>query len=176
MHIISQLFEILTLRRKVAELEYNPSVALLAGAVLVALGAYVNSLSPGLSQPFALSLAQYSVQALLLYGLLAMQSKSGRFIQTISALYGVTVMIQLASLVTLSVPGLVVIGLTLAIWNFYISIVIVRDTLETSTLMGLLWIFALNAASVVVLMTLFPDFQSMIQAVVEQMETAPTSD
>ncbi len=76
MQIFSQLFEILILRRKVADLEYNPNVALLAGAVLVAVGAYVNSLSPELSRPFTLSFAQYAVQALLLYGLLALQAKA----------------------------------------------------------------------------------------------------
>lgn len=175
MHIFSQLFEILILRRKVADLEYNPNVALLAGAVLVAVGAYVNSLSPELSRPFTLSFAQYAVQALLLYGLLALQAKGGRFVQTISALYGVTVMIQLASLVTISIPGMVILGLSLTIWNFYISIVILRDSLETSTLVGLLWILALNAVSVVILMTLFPDFQAMIQNVVEQMQAEQTN-
>ncbi len=70
---------------------------------------------------------------------------------------------------------MVILGLSLTIWNFYISIVILRDSLETSTLVGLLWILALNAVSVVILMTLFPDFQAMIQNVVEQMQAEQTN-
>ncbi|HAU67314.1 MAG: hypothetical protein P8I38_10580 [Arenicella sp.] len=172
MDTIRQLFEIITLRRKVGDLDYNPSVALIAGAVLVSLGAYINSLTPELSQPFAISLVQYIVQAALLYGLLSMLSKSSRFVQTASAIFGTTALLQIMALILIVTTGFAAMGFSFTIWNFYISIIILRDSLEITTLVSLLWTLALQALTAVIVMMLFPDFLAMIQSVAEQINSA----
>ncbi len=173
MQAITQLFEIISLRRKVGDLDYDPSVALISGAVLIAMGAYINSLTGEITQPFALSATQYLAQAALLYALLSAKAKANRFTQTISAIFGTTVILQLASLSAAWI-GLGIISVGLTIWNFYISIVILRDSLETETLFAFLWTLALNAVSVLIIVTLFPDFADMLQATIEKLENPPS--
>lgn len=63
-------------------------------------------------------------------------------------------------------------GFSFTIWNFYISIIILRDSLEITTLVSLLWTLALQALTAVIVMMLFPDFLAMIQSVAEQINSA----
>ena len=172
MQTIQQLFEIIFRRRSVSDLNYDPSIAIIGGAVLIAIGAYANSLSGQVDSPMAMSVAQYVLNTVLLIVLLAAYSKSSRAVQVLSALYGVSALIQVVAIGLQQINGLGILVMFLVVWNFILSIVILREGLDTSILPPLLWTLAINGVTVMIMFALFPDFAEQGQQMVREMEQA----
>lgn len=172
MQIIHQLFEVIMRRRAVSDLTYDPTIAIIGGAVLMALGGYTNSLQPELESPMFMSVVQILINTLLLVALLRAYSKGSRSVQVLSALYGVSALLQTVALLAMQLNGLQIFVTFILVWNFILSIIILREGLETTILAPLLWTVAINMVTIVILLGLFPDFAEVFQAMLQEIEKA----
>ncbi|MEO0367705.1 MAG: hypothetical protein AAF197_02850 [Pseudomonadota bacterium] len=168
MQSIVQIFEIITRQRAPGDLEYNPAIAVIAGAVLISLGTYINSGLAQLSTPMLISAVQVLGQAMLTFVLLNVQGKGNRFVQTISAIFGVTVIVQVMALLTTPLPGGPAIAMLLNFWGFFISVIILKDALESGMLVAILWTITISIGVFLMLFVMFPDFEAFFKEIMEQ--------
>ncbi len=96
-----------------------------------------------------------------------MNGKSVRFVQTCTAVFGVSALLGLLTLAIVYVPGLAIFTLLISGWGLYLMVVIMREALECSTLRALLIIIGIQVFSVIVLLLLFPNFLVELQSLLE---------
>ena len=172
MHIIQQLFEIIVRKRQPQDLTYSLNAAIVIVSLTVALGTAVFATIPQLSIPFAYSITLSLTQALMIYAILAIANKSNRYIQTITALFGVSLIIALLDLIVIKAGFLSALSLPLKIWNLILIVLIFRAALDCSTPQAIVKTIAYHFLAGVTLFFLFPNFSNeVIQGLQEaQME------
>lgn len=162
MNILTQLLQIITLKRRPQDIDYDEFSALLYVAIVIGLGYFINTLSAIYSKPFQYSLVQNIAFVITLYGVLAINKKQSRFIQTCTALFGVSAIVQFVSLSSVYIPVLKYFSYFLTGWLIYLTILVLRESLETNTIAALLVLISINILSIVPLVTLYPSFMQDI--------------
>ncbi len=171
MHIIQQLLEIILRKRQPQDIAYNLNAAIATVVLTVLLGTLVYSRFPQFSMPLAYNLTLAGVQALAVYGLLAMAKKANRFVQTITALFGVSVILQILTIGAGMTTILSPLGLVFTVWNMVLIIFIIRAALECSTLQAIVQVIAYHFLMIFMLLLLFPKFQDEVKALSELAQT-----
>ena len=170
MSIVVQLFEIVIRRREPQDIDYDITAAALSFAAIVAMGFFITSIQTAYSKPLMYSFAQSVIHGLIVFVLLKFSNKENRYIQTITALFGVSVILQMVSLILLQVPEIASLTLLLSIWNFVLAVLILKAALECSTLQSVLLTIAYQMIALVMLVSLFPDLSSEFMSLLEQGE------
>ena len=172
MQIIKQLVEISLRKRQPQDLAYNLQAAILLAMSVVFLR-YTSFISlSSLSNPLGYSLVSVIGESLVIYALLRSQNKTGRFVQTITALFGVTVIATIASVI-MSVTVVLQLALpVLMIWSIYLMVLILRAALECSIIASLMLTIGYNAIGYMLVILLFPKFQSEMLAEWELIKAA----
>lgn len=168
MNILTQLLQIISLRRRPQDIDYDEFSAFFYVGMAIGVGYILNTVPGFYTRPFQYSLVQNLMQAVALYGILAINGKGPRFVQTCTTLFGVSAILQTASLLTLVVPGLAIFSLFLTIWVFYLTIIILRESLDSSTLMAVFVAIAIGFVSVAAVLMIYPDFLDEAVTLYEQ--------
>ncbi|MEM7361140.1 MAG: hypothetical protein AAF431_18780 [Pseudomonadota bacterium] len=168
MNILTQLLEIIFLKRQPQDIDYDEFSAFFYVAMAIGVGYIINTISGAYSRPLQYSLVQNVMQAVALYGILAINKKGNRFIQSCTTLFGVSAILQLVSLTSILIPGLAIFSLFLAGWVFYLTIIILRESLESSTLMAVFVAISIGFVSVAAVIMIYPDFLTEFVAIYEQ--------
>jgi len=168
MQIIRQLAEIAVRKRDPQDLDYSLEAAIILTMSVVFLR-YVSFNSMGeLSNPLGYSLVSVIGESGLIYALLRSQSKDNRFVQTLTGLFGITV---IATAVSVLMAITVVLQLALpmlVIWSIYLAVLILRTALECSMFLTI----AYNAFGYLLVILLFPSFQTEMLAEWENIKAA----
>ena len=172
MTILIQLFEIIILKRKPRDISFDVSAAGLAFAATIATSYFNVVAVDTFSQPLPFVLAQAVTQAIIFYLLLTITRKQVRFTQTITALFGVSAILQFVGLIVLQIPGLGIFGLFITLWNLYLMIMILREAIDCSTLQSVLLTIFYHFLIGVVLLILFPDIFEQMQTIMNAAQPA----
>ena len=163
MTIFQQLLQIILRQRQPQDIDHDQSAAMFY-VVLTAGLSYVTSAQSGIfSHPLLISLVQTAVQAGILFLILRMSGFALRFVQTCTALFGITAILSVAVWLLGMVPALsITVGVLLA-WSFYLNILIMRDALDASFPKAILLAVALGILSVFITMMIVPSYLSDAQ-------------
>jgi len=165
MSLVLELFQIITLKRKPQDLSYDQVAAILSFVSLITMGFFINGMMSAYSQPLGYAIVHSSTQAVVVYGLLRWNNKSLRFVQTITALFGTTVILQMLSLIALQSSLFAATSLLLSMWNIYLVIIILRTALDCTTLVSIAYtIIGYHLVSMLVLILIYPNFPAEITA------------
>ncbi|NND83173.1 MAG: hypothetical protein HKN50_12160 [Gammaproteobacteria bacterium] len=167
MNILLQLLEIITLRREPQDLQYDEMAAAFYFVASVGLGYITHIIAAVYSQPLMYSVVLNCAQAGTLYGVLSLKGHKNRFVQTCTAVFGVTVLLGLARLIFAHIPLLGILVLAVVGWALYLLVIIVRAALDCSTINALLVVIVMEFVSVVVLLLVFPQFLVEFQQLLE---------
>ncbi len=170
MTIVQQLFEILIRKRQPHDLDYDISAAVMSFVAIVGLGYVITSMQSVYTKPLAYSVTQSLTQAIVIYLLLKVAKKENRFVQTITAIFGVSVMLQMTSLIFLQVPILAATTLFLTLWNFYLSILILKAALECSILQSVMLTIGYQFIVLFVLTIFYPELIEEFMSLADQMK------
>ncbi|MFT6031549.1 MAG: hypothetical protein ACI854_000073 [Arenicella sp.] len=160
MQIIKQLVQISLRKREPQDLEYSLQAAILLAMSIVFLR-YISFLSmTSLSNPFGYSLVSIIGESLAIFALLRSQNKTGRFVQTITALFGITVIATMVSVI-MSITVILQLALPfLLVWSIYIMVLILRSALDSTMIGSVMLTIGYNAIGYLVVILLFPSFQA----------------
>ncbi|MFT6409058.1 MAG: hypothetical protein ACJAQ6_002481 [Arenicella sp.] len=160
MQIIKQLVQISLRKREPQDLDFSLQAAILLAMGIVFLR-YISFLSmSSLSNPFGYSLVSIIGESLAIFALLRSQNKTGRFVQTITALFGITVLATMVSVI-MSVTVILQLALPfLLLWSIYLMVLILRAALDCSLVASLMFTIGYNAIGYLLVMLLFPKFQT----------------
>lgn len=167
MAILLELFEIIALKRKPQDISFDTVSAITAFVAAVAVSYFSVGAANVTTQPLPFVLSQALTQAIIFYILLSITGKQNRFTQTITALFGVSAILQMIGLVTLVLPGLEFLGLFITGWNLYLMIIILREAIECSTLQSVGITILYHFVIGVVLYTLFPEIFEQMQSLMQ---------
>jgi uncharacterized protein (DUF486 family) len=172
MQIIKQLIQILLRKREPQDLDYSLQAAILLAMSVVFLRYISFSSMSSLSNPLGYSLVSSIGEALVIYALLRSQDKAGRFVQTVTALFGITVLVTMASVI-MTVTVILQLALpVLVIWSIYLTVLILRAALDCSMLASLMLTIGYTAISYLLVILIFPKFQTEMLAEWETIKTA----
>ena len=154
MNIFNQLIQIITLQRRPSDIDYNETALALAfagavGSGYLFAGAFLQVFSE-LSKvvltrpPLWLIVIQLLTQCGFFYLLLKYNEKENRFVQTVTALFGITALLQLICFVSLQVPQLLIVTPLAIGWNIYLMVTVLSQAIECSLGKALLIIIAYN--------------------------------
>jgi len=175
MKILFELLEIIILRRRPRDISYNVSAAAIAFMITIA-ATYISAVAINVfTQPFLFVITQGLLQTIIFYLLLVITKKKNRFIQTITALFGISAILQLLGFVILVLPALGILGLAITSWNFYLMIVILREAIDCKTLQSVIITILYHFLMGLILLMLFPDVYERMQAIVEAAEATKES-
>ena len=172
MQIIKQLYEITLRKRQPADLNYSLETAIVLTMTMIFLRYYSYSQMESLTSPAFYAVLSITGELGLIYALLKSKQKDNRFVQTVTALFGITLLMSIAILVAAVIPFVQLTILFLMIWSLYLMIVILRSALDCSTLMAILLTVAYNAAGYLLVVILMPKFQTEILLEFEKIAAA----
>lgn len=172
MQILRQLIEIILRKRQPQDLAYDLNAAVISAVGIIVLGFFVYSEIPQISKPFTYNAAITLLQGLGIYGLLAINNKANRFVQSITAFFGVSLILQIVTIAIAQIPILAVLSLVLTIWNLIIIVLILRSSFECSTLKSICLFIAYNIFVGMMMIIIFPEFLVEFQAALESMSAA----
>lgn len=172
MKILIQLFEIIILKRRPQDISYDSSAAVIALMATITTSYFSVAMANIFSQPLGYVLVQAIAQGVIFYLLLSITRKQGRFTQTITALFGVSAILQFVTLLFTQVPGLSGLTLLLVAWNFYLMILILKEAIECSTLQSIIITILYHFIIGVILLMVFPEFYQKMQEMMLEAQTA----
>ncbi len=172
MQIIKQLYEITLRKRQPADLNYSLETAIILTITIIFLRYYSFSKMESLSSPALYSMLSIVGELALIFALLKSQQKDNRFVQTVTALFGVTLLMSTAILIAAMIPFVQLTILFLMVWSLYLMIVILRSALECSTPVAILLTIAYNAAGYLLVVILMPKFQTEMLLEIEKISAA----
>ncbi|MBX2847624.1 MAG: hypothetical protein KTR16_04840 [Acidiferrobacterales bacterium] len=172
MKILVQLCEIIILKRRPQDISYDSSAAVIAFMATAATSYFSVVLANVFSQPLGYVMVQVVAQAIIFYGLLSITRKQVRFVQTMTALFGVTAILQFITLFLTQIPGLGGLSLLLAAWNFYLMIIILKEAIECSTLQSIILTILYHFVIGVILLLIFPELFEKMQEVMLEGQSA----
>lgn len=165
MNIVAHLFQIITLQRRPSDIGYDPSAAIIAFMAAVASGYFQIAANKTFSyQPLPFVLTQAVVQAAIFWGLLRIRGKDSRFVQTITALFGVAAILQFVGLLIMQFPALIIFGVVITAWNFYLMILILSEAIDCTIGQSILITIAYHFIMGMFLLTLFPELFEQMQS------------
>lgn len=164
MPIVLELIQIITLQRAPQDLRYDQVAAALSFLGLMAMSYFINGMMDAYTSPLGYAIVQSCCQAVVIYGLLKWREKSVRYVQTITALFGTTVILQMLTLVALQSSLLAPATILFSIWNFYLMIIILQAALDCSAIRSVIFTVAYHFITVMVLIIVYPNFPAEITA------------
>lgn len=168
MNIISQLIEIILLKRQPQDIDYDVNYAVMFLVAAIGLTYIGNSLSGVYSKPLAYSLVQNFSQAVFLYFALSLAKKQNRFVQTCTAFFGTGTILLVLMLVAFLVPALSIFGVLLHVWMIYLSIKIIRAAFGFNLISAIFLMISIAIFSFVTVTTVYPDFLKETQSIITQ--------
>ena len=164
MNIIVQLLQIITLKRSPSDIRYEPNTAVLA--FLAAIGvSYLQLLtSQQISTPLPFVATQNLAQAAVFWLILKTKDKENRYIQSATALFGVSAILQLVVLALMQAPTMIMFGIIITGWNFYLLALILSRAIDAGIGRSLIITFAYHIAIGFLLTPLFPEQYEQIQS------------
>lgn len=175
MKIIKQLFEIIFRKRQPQDLDYDLNAAVISLLCSIGVGYLVYSALPQISQPLIYNIGMTGLQALGIYGFLAINKKATRFIQTVTAIFGTTVILQILTVGIGKVEVLAIFSFVITMWNLILAIIIIRSALECSTIKAVFVTLAYHLFMGIMMAMLFPQFPIELQSIIEAANTAASS-
>jgi len=172
MQIIKQLYEIALRKREPADLDYSLEAAIIFSVAIVYLRYVAFARMESLSSPALYSALSIAGELAVIFALLKSKQKDNRFVQTITALFGITILLSVASLLISVIPIIQLALPFLLIWSLYLMIIILRSALECSTGAAILFTIAYNVMGYLLVVILMPDFQAEMLIEVEKISAA----
>lgn len=167
MSIVTQLVQIILRKRAPSDLQFSISAAVLVTVSMFALRSLAFSTVPLFSQPLAYALVYTLANVLVVFAVLRMHNKQARFVQTITALLGVSVILQFMAVFALSSGLLAFTGVMILIWYLYLLVVIMREALDCSTVKAILVTLAYNFVMSVILSLSFPGLEGELDQLMQ---------
>ena len=171
MTLVFELFQIITLQRTPQDLRYDQVAAAISFASLIAMSFYINAMETKYSEPLGYAIVHWCSQAAAIYGLLKWRHKTMRYVQTITALFGTTVILQVLTLLALQSSLFAVTSLFFSVWNVYLMVIILRAALDSSTLQSVVYTVGYHFVTVLILILIYPDFPAEITAIIQPSNT-----
>jgi hypothetical protein len=172
MKIIRQLLEIVLRKRQPQDLDYDLNAAVTSVICSIGIVYLIYSSIPYFSKPLAYSSGLVLLKAICIYAFLAINGKSKRFVQTISAIFGATVILYALALVMSQISILGMLALLLLLWNFILGVLIIKAALECSAFKAALIMIACQLIVSAVMPILFPTFHMEIQLMLDEINAA----
>ena len=163
MNIVVQLLQIITLKRSPSDISYDPNTAVMAFIAAVAISFLQLLASQQISTPLPFVTTQNLAQAAVFWLILRINDKENRYIQAATALFGVSAMLQLVVLALMQVPTMIVFGVIISGWNFYLLALILSTAIDAGIGRSLIITFAYHIAIGFLLTPLFPEQYEQIQ-------------
>ena len=165
MNIFLQLVQILLLRRRPQDLEFDQFAAAFYAVAAAGL-TFITSAQAGVfSQPLLISIVQTVSQAGLLFLFLRIANRSQRFVQTCTAMFGISAILSAFMWLLTQAPGLSLLVPFLVVWSIVITILILRDAFDATTLKAFFIMLAMGMLSVLVVMLLVPSYVTEAQQI-----------
>jgi hypothetical protein len=162
MSIVTQLVQIILRKRQPQDIEYSVMAAVVVIFGQFVMQATIMGSAQQYSQPIAYGLVYTIANVVGVLLLLRLYKKEARFVQCISALLGVSLILQFMSIFAFSSGILAFTGVMIWFWNMYLLVLILRVSLDctmmTSILLTTAYHFFVGFAMIVV----FPDLQNEI--------------
>lgn len=165
MSIAAQLVQIILRKRSPADIDFSVAAAAIVIGGSFALQAVTLGVVPSYTQPFAYAAVYTIANVLAVYAILAIHGKDARFVQTATALFGVSLILQMMSIFAAVSGPLAFTSVMITFWQIFILILILKAALECSTvkavMLTLLYQFFIGFS----LLVIFPEFQTEFSSV-----------
>lgn len=165
MTILTQLIEFILLKRKLQDIQYNPTVMVLCFAMYCGIGYYASlqllavlsefTGEPVEANPFAMALINMVVLTLFLYVLFEAKERSERFVQSATAYFGSAALLSLISIGLSYIPGSILLAAFLAVWQTVLAVRILMEALEYKALIGFFSYIGIHLLAAIVSSLLF---------------------
>lgn len=172
MQIIRQLLEIILRKRQPQDLDYDLNAAVISVICSIGIVYLIYSSLPHFTKPLAYSSGLVLLKVICIYAFLALSGKSKRFVQTISAIFGVTVILYGLALVVSQISVLGLLALPLLLWNLILGVMILKTALDCSAFKAVLIVIACQIIISMVMPIIFPTFHTEAQLVLEEINQA----
>ena len=160
MSIVTQLIQIILRKRAPSDLAFSITAAGVAVLGLFGLRAMAFSSIPLFSNPFAYAMVYTAANVLVVFAGLKLHNKEARFVQTITALLGVSIILQFMAVFALSSGLLAFTGVMILMWYVYLLVIILRTALDCSFGKAMLLTLAYNFVMSLILSLSFPGLES----------------
>lgn len=168
MTIFSQLIEIILLKRRPQDLDFDQAAAVLYLVLTIGINYISTSMSGAFSHPLMISAVQNLAIAGLLFAFLGFSGKGQRFIQTCTAMFGINAILSLVILFLAQVPVINLLIVVLMGWSFYLMVLVLRDAFDASLLKAVFLLIGINIIAVFFTTAVVPgyieEFQALMQA------------
>lgn len=168
MSILTQLIEIIILRRRPQDLAFDQLSVVLYLVIATGLNYIAMAYSGAFSKPILISCIQYGAQALGLFLMLKISGKAERYVQSATAYFGVMAVMTTLSLLSIFVPGLYLMQVFVAGWSFYLGMIILRDAFDASSIRAIFLFLGLNLSATLLTALLVPEYVIEAQAFLTQ--------
>lgn len=178
MSVLTELFQLIFFKRKAQDISFSIEAAVVSFIAFLSSNYVFYSLVYGqyVDTPFIMALLLTVLLSVMLYLVLSLARKPARFVQMVTAMFGVSAILQFLGLSLLFIPSVGIISLALSLLNIVLMIVIVRDTLETKTAIAMLIVFFTFFGAMQIVNMMFPEFQQAqqqaMQATLDAMKQA----
>lgn len=165
MSIVSQLIQIILRKRAPQDIDFNVAALVLVITGTFTLQAVTLGMVPAYTQPTAYAAVYTIANVIGIYLILAMHKKDSRFVQTSTALFGVSLILQMMSIFAAVSGPLAFTSIMITFWQIFILILILRAALECSMIKAIgltvLYQFFIGFS----LFLVFPEFQTEFSSI-----------
>ena len=163
MNILKQLFEIILLRRRPRDLQYDEFAAAFSVVFVTGLTYLVHVQIEEFSSPLAYALIPTVVVVFTVYAILRAAEIHNRFVQTITAIFGTQCIIGILSMGIKSIEEIHVLLPLLVTWNTFIGVLVMKDAIDCKWLRAFFTFIGIQFLSIIVLTLLYPQFLAEYQ-------------
>lgn len=167
MNILNQLIEIIFWKRHPKDIDYNVKAASIAYFMTTILMYSLFDIIPEYTRPIAYSLSFTSTALIPLYLLLKLKKKESRFIQTVTALCGTSLILIYISVALSLVPLISILSLIPILYLPFIMATVIKSSLDCSFIASIAALFAFYFIANTSLQLFFPQFTSETLALLE---------
>ena len=170
MNFLTLLLKICVRKAQADELPYNQNAAIVLSGIYIVFTWASFASAPTFSKPAIYAICTVGLQLGGIYLLLKFFNKSNRFVQTISALLGTSLIINVTfSIVLSTLPVDILLGFLL-VWRVYIPAVIIRSAIEIPAIIGFFALCAIFIFSFLLTAVALPDFGSELAEIYQKFE------
>ena len=170
MNFLTLLLKICVRKAQADELPYNQNAAIVLSGIYIVFTWASFASAPTFSKPAIYAICTVGLQLGGIYLLLKFFNKSNRFVQTISALLGTSLIINVTFSIVLSTLPVHILLSFLLVWRVYIPAVIIRSALEIPAIKGFFALCAIFIFSFLLTAVALPDFGSELAEIYQKFE------
>ena len=170
MNFLTLLLKICVRKAQADELPYNQNAAIVLSGIYIVFTWASFASAPTFSKPAIYAICTVGLQLGGIYLLLKFFNKSNRFVQTISALLGTSLIINVTFSIVLSTLPVHILLSFLLVWRVYIPAVIIRSALEIPAIIGFFALCAIFIFSFLLTAVALPDFGSELAEIYQKFE------